>query len=100
VVCVDLFSKWPETQPVQVKSVRSVYNFFLSLVCSHGCPSIVITDQGREFCNSLVDEFLASIYKEHRTSSAYHPRTNGQEERFNQTLKTAFRKLVDENTTN
>lgn len=36
---------------------------------------------------------------DHRISSAYHPQTNGQDERFNQTLQRSLRKLVNEDQT-
>ena len=96
-VCVDLFTKWPEAQAIQHKDAASVHGFLLSLVCRHGAPSIVITDQGRELCNDMVSGFLRSIGTEHRTTSAYHPQTNGQAERFNQTLKAALRRMINEN---
>ena len=97
VVCVDLFTKWPDAQAIPHKSAENIHRFLLSLGCRHGSPNIVVTDQGREFCNSLVDSFLASIGSEHRMSSPYHPQTNGQVERFNQTLKGGLRRMVNEN---
>jgi hypothetical protein len=100
IVCVCTFSKWPEAKAISDKSAQCVYEFLSSLIYRHGCPTAVITDQGREFCNQLVDGFLTSMNVEHRTSSAYHPPTNGQVERFNQTLKNALRKMVDESLNN
>ena len=48
-----------------------------------GCPEAIITDQGREFVNSV------SAQLEHRITSAYHPQTNG--------LSRCLAKAVNEN---
>ena len=58
---------------------------------------MVISDQGREFVNSVKAELFALTGTEHRITSAYHPQTNGLTERFNQTLQTALIKIVNEN---
>ena len=56
----------------------------------------LISDQGREFVNEVIDYLLDIMQTEHRISSAYHPETNGQRERDNRTLKSALAKLVNE----
>ena len=60
----------------------------------------LISDQGREFVNSMVDHLLERMSTEHRISSAYHPQTNGQRERGNRTLKEALAKLVNDECNN
>jgi hypothetical protein len=42
-----------------------------------GFPGVMISDQGREFCNKLVDELLNLSGTDHRVTSAYHPQSNG-----------------------
>ena len=44
------------------------------------------------FVNSIVDNMLRMVGVEHRVTSAYYPRTNGQTERFNATIVSALRK--------
>ena len=58
---------------------------------------MLISDQGREFVNSVKEELFALTGTEHRVTSAYHPQTNGLTERFNQTLQTALIKIVNDN---
>src|SRR5439155_21816000 len=84
---VDLFSKWPEAQALPDKSAASVHSFLFGLICRHGCSQILITDQGREFVNEINFHLMKRTGTDHRMASAYHPQTNGQVERFNQTLK-------------
>ena len=69
---------------------------FLQVMCRMGCPEILITDQGREFVNTLSDELYRITNTKHRITSAYHPQTNGLTERFNQTLSRCLSKVVDE----
>ena len=57
----------------------------------------MISDQGREFVNSVKAELFELTCTEHRVTSAYHPQTNGLTERFNQTLQTALVKIVNDN---
>ena len=61
-----------------------------------GCPEILITDQGREFVNSLFEELYSITNTEHRITSAYHPQSNGLTERFNQTLTRCLSKVLGE----
>jgi transposase InsO family protein len=55
----------------------------------------IITDQGREFINSMNDKLCDLLDIKHKLTSPYHPQANGLDERFNQTLKRALEKLVN-----
>ena len=94
--CTCLFSKWPEAEALQNKTAASVAEFVFKLICRHGCPTIRISDQGREFVNAMDTELCKLTGVDHRIGSAYHPQTNGQDERFNQTLQRSLRKMVNE----
>ena len=52
--------------------------------------------QGREFCNHIVESLEKLTGFKHLVTSAYHPQSNGLDERLNQTLKAALQKLVNE----
>ena len=54
-----------------------------------------ISDQGREFVNEVNQRLFDRVGVEHRISSAYHPQTNGLDERMNQTVTKALIKYVD-----
>ena len=55
---------------------------------------IQITDQGREYDNSISEHLHSLTGVKHRISKAYHPQTNGLTERFNRTLQEAVVKQV------
>ena len=54
-------------------------------------------DQGREFVNRVNEELFKLCGTGHRISLAYHPQSNGLDERLNQTLTRAFVKFVNDN---
>ena len=83
--------------PLPTKEANGVASFLYSLFCRHGIPKRIQSDQGREFVNSLNDHLFKSTGVHHIISSAYHPQTNGLDERFNQTLQRALLKMIDEN---
>ena len=69
-------------------------------MCRMGCAEVIITDQGREFVNSLSAQLYQKTNTQHRITSAYHPQTNGLTERFNQTLSRCLAKTVNDNQDN
>ena len=58
VAITDHFSKWTEAAGIPDKSAKSVAIFLFGVVCRLGCMDYLISDQGREFVNQVV-EFLA-----------------------------------------
>ena len=58
VVCIDYFSKWSEAKPIKDKTAPTVTQFLYEIVCRHGCISIQINDQGRDFVNEIREYFF------------------------------------------
>ena len=71
--------------------------FLYDLLTRYGVAEIIMLDQGREFVNKVNQALFEMCGTDHRISSAYHPQTNGLDERMNQTLKGAIVKFVNEN---
>ena len=86
--------------PIKSKSAENVARVLIDLFFRFGPPNKIITDQGREFVNAVNENLFATVNVKHLISSAYHPQTNGQDERTNRTLKTALGKLVNKEKTN
>ena len=61
-----------------------------------GLPSVITTDQGKEFNNCMNAELMKTCNIKHRLTTAYHPQANGLDERFNQTLMNSLAKFVQE----
>lgn len=97
VTCIDYYTKWVEAGSLPTKEARGVANFLYSLICRHGVPKQIQSDQGREFVNSINNQLFQLTGVQHIISTAYHPQTNGLDERFNQTVQRAILKMVEEN---
>ena len=84
---VDCFSRWTEACPLPNKTALAVADaFFQHIVCRFGMPSVIHSDQGREFENNLMQE-LCLLCGSHKTQTTpYHPVSDGLVERFNRTL--------------
>ena len=67
------------------------------MFCRHGVPKRIQSDQGREFVNSLNQHLFQLTGVQHIISIAYHPQTNGLDERFNQTLQRSLLKMTEDN---
>ena len=63
-------------------------------------PREILTDQGSNFTSQLLAEVYQLLHIRSIHASPYiyyHPQTDGQVERFNQTLKNMLRKSAREN---
>ena len=82
--------------PMSDKSSNTVImNLMHHLIGKFSVPSVVISDQGREFNSFLFEEFCAKMGINHKATTAYHPQSNGAIERIHRILKTSLRSLED-----
>jgi Integrase zinc binding domain/Integrase core domain len=87
VVATEYLTKWPEARAIPAADAANVASFFFEdIICRHGCPKELLSDQGSHFCNKVVDALCQHMNVRHKLSSPYHPQTNGLVERFNRTL--------------
>ncbi|CAM8981667.1 unnamed protein product [Rhodiola kirilowii] len=87
-VAVDYVSKWVEAKATKSDDAKTVVDFLRSnIFCRYGVPKAIISDQGTHFCNRMMATNLKHYHVHHRTSTAYHPQTNGQAEISNREIK-------------
>ena len=97
VVATEYLTKWSEARAIQDTKATTIAKFiYEEIICRHGCPKVLLSDQGTPFCNELVDLLCKLMTIRHRLSSAYHPQTNGLTERFNKTLCNTLAKYVSD----
>lgn len=99
-VYTEKLTKFPQVYPIKSKAMDEIVPKIWDCIALFGPPKVILTDQGKEFNNQLMTELVNWVGCEHRVTSAYNPRTNGQTERFNQTLMEALRKHAEGNPTN
>ncbi|CAM8951195.1 unnamed protein product [Rhodiola kirilowii] len=94
-VAVDYVSKWVEAKATRCDDAKTVIDFLCTnLFCRYGVPKAIISDQGTHFCNRMMATTLKHYHVHHRTSTAYHPQTNGQAEISNREFKGILEKMV------
>ena len=76
-VC-DFFTKWPELTPIHDKKVTTIAKELYVLFTRYGCPDVIISDRGTEFCNAVSKAIFTYIRVEHRVSAPYHSQTSGK----------------------
>ncbi|CAM8923882.1 unnamed protein product [Rhodiola kirilowii] len=94
-VAVDYVSKWAEAKATRCDDAKTVIEFLCTnLFCRYGIPKAIISDQGTHFCNRMMAATLKRYHVHHRTSTAYHPQSNGQAEISNREIKGISEKMV------
>lgn len=96
-VITEYLTKFPEAYPIKSKNSQEIAKNILNYISKYGPPKEILTDQGKEFTNKLIQELCKLNGIEHKLTSVYHPRTNGLTERFNQTLIQILSKNTEEN---
>lgn len=91
-IITDAHSKWPEVYSMHSNTTTAaVLNKLVELIARFGIPEQIVTDNGRQFVSSDFEKFCKDNAIKHILSSAYHPRTNGEAERFVRTFKDAMK---------
>lgn len=91
---VDAYSKWTQVSVTNSMMAEETSKQLSSLFALYGVPDTVVSDNGRQFKSDLFNRFLKSQgVRFHKFSAPYHPSTNGQVERYVQTIKQAILNL-------
>ncbi len=101
-VIVDRFTKLTHLFPVntEITSIQLATLFHQKIECVYGSPTGIVSDRGSLFTSHFWSDlcYYSKIKKRH--SVAFHPRTDGQTERMNQTIENYLRCFVDSEQTN
>uniref|UniRef100_A0A2N9ERQ0 Uncharacterized protein n=1 Tax=Fagus sylvatica TaxID=28930 RepID=A0A2N9ERQ0_FAGSY len=92
----DYFSKWAEVISLKEVKKENVVNFIRThLIYRYGVPRYIMTDNGKPFYNSLVDQLCEKFGFKQYKSSMYNAPANGLAEAFNKTLCNLLKKVVE-----
>ena len=96
ITAVDYLTKYCEMRAIREKSAREVSVFiYEELICRWGVSEYHITDQGKEFVNTINKNLLSMCGTKQRITSAYHPQANGLCERLNRSTQDQLRKNIE-----
>ena len=91
---IDLLTGWPFAFPIPDKTADTVVNTLLErYIPEKWCPRSLLSDNGTEFKNSVMDYVCQELNIERRYSSPHHPESNGKLERFHSFLKGNLTKM-------
>lgn len=100
-VASDHLTRYAETCALPNATADHIAHFFLTnILLRHGAPQTLLSDRGRVFLSTLVQELLQACNVIHRTTPAYHPQTNGLTEKLNRTLVDMLAMYTDLHQTN
>jgi len=92
-VIVDRLTKATKFVPTEetITAEECAYEVTKALISEHGAPEEFITDRDKLFTSKYWDTFLAKLGVKKKLSTSFHPETDGQTERTNQTLEQYLR---------
>jgi hypothetical protein len=91
---VDYYSKYPEVCLLSSKTGASVVTQLKSIFSRHGIPEVLVADN-MPYSSLVMRQFAASWNFTIVTSSPHYSQSNGQAERFVQTVKTLLKKAEE-----
>ena len=101
-ICVitDAYTKWTEVVGIADKSAETIARALMErwLVRFSGMD-ILVSDQGKEFCNQIVSEVCKIWSIDKRRTSPFHPETNAQAEVFNKSIINYMRAMLNNHST-
>ncbi|VDL65828.1 unnamed protein product [Nippostrongylus brasiliensis] len=95
-VVVDAFSKWPEMVEKRSISAGETVKVLKGLFARYGFPQSIVSDNGTQFVFELFRKMCDEGGIAHIRTATYHPQSNGQANRFVDTLKRGIKKLKGE----
>jgi len=94
-VVIDRFTKMAHFIPLKEKTAANLTKIFAREIWRfHGLPTDIVSDRDSRFTSEIWKEFLELLGIRPRMSTAFHPQTDGQTERLNQTIEAYLRAFV------
>ena len=98
---IDQLTGWPEAFPILDKSADTiVFTFINQYLPVHMCPRYILSNNGTEFKNNLMDQVLNQLGIKRIFSAHYHPQSNGKLEVFQKYLKPTLKRLCEKGPSN
>ncbi len=94
-VMIDMFSRYAELVPAPSNNAQAAaHAMWSSVVCRHGVPQELLSDNGTEYINRVVAALTGRLEITHNRTLPYHPASNGMVERLNQEVMRHMRILA------
>ena len=92
---IDHLTGWPEAFPIPDKTADTIVSTFINeYLPVHMCPWYILSDNGMEFKNSLMDQVLQQLGIDRIFPTPHHPQSNSKLEVFHKYLKPMLKNFV------
>ncbi|KAL5579243.1 hypothetical protein UlMin_011685 [Ulmus minor] len=96
VVAIDYYTKWVEAKALAKITEQNVTAFiWKNIVCRFGVPRELVSDHGTQFENEKLQSICDRLGIKKVFSSPAHPKSNGQVEAVNKTIKQTLKKKLE-----
>lgn len=95
-ILIDAYTKWPEVHIVKNITAKTTIELCRKIFATFGLPKQFVSDNGTTFTSSEFSLFLKKNGITQKFTAPYNPFTNGQAERFVQTIKNSLRRIRTE----
>ena len=92
---VDYFSQFPVVRKLQSLHSLSVIKILKEIFTTVGIPKCIVSDGGTQFTSQEFKDFMRDWQINHRITSPTNAQSNGQAERFVQTVKNSLTKAME-----
>src|SRR5215469_7185382 len=97
----DTLTRYTELVPLRTRTAEEVADAFIkSVLCRHGCPEILVSDNAAEFTSRMFKEVCRIFKIKTFNIAARHPASNGLCERQNIGISTYLKHYVNDSHTN
>ncbi len=94
-VCVDHLFRYVVVAPMKDESAKSIARALIThQICPFSTPRVLLSDNGTEFRNQLLEEICKQFSIKQCFTVSYHPASNGFEERANRNILDVLRPVV------
>uniref|UniRef100_A0A0A9XPD5 RNA-directed DNA polymerase n=2 Tax=Lygus hesperus TaxID=30085 RepID=A0A0A9XPD5_LYGHE len=93
-IVIDAYTRWIEVFIVPSLTPNSNIPFLRETFARFGLPNVIVSDNHGCFTSSEFKTFLRENNIKHVLTPAFHPSSNGQVERYVQTVKSGLRKAL------
>ena len=92
---IDYFSQFPIVRKLQSLHSLSVIKTLKEIFTTVGIPKCIVSDSGTQFTSQEFKDFIRDWQIDHRITSPTNAQSNGQVERFVQTVKNSLMKAME-----
>ena len=94
IVIIDTFTRFVEMYPVPTTDAKGALRALMAHSGRYGPPNEIVSDQGTQFVNEMISEYIKITHIKHQLTMAYSHEENGIVERVNKEIMRHLRAII------